>query len=401
MYTTTTLKHKRTAFLDALARESGRCYSKVVSLMRKTHKQKGFWLSKGGVQKYLRLRGYALHSQSVQACVDSYFDALTSYRKVKKSNPNAKPPKRTPRYFKVRWKSGAIRHKNGQLILSNGKGQEPLILKTGVKPKYVEMYFHRGAYHFALVSEVGVPPKQETGIAVAIDMGEIHPIVSHDGEKTIIYNGRLLRSIFQYRNKVKARFQAKIDRCKKRSKRWYGLIRAKRRVLDRINAQIKDAEHKITSRFISDCEQAKADTIVIGDLTGIRNRAKFSKKSNQKIHQWAFSRIQQKICYKAEMAGIRVISMSEAYTSQTCPRCANRKKPTNRNYHCTPCGFKYHRDGVGAINLWNKVSGFLFNPVVGALAAPIGVKFHWHLCRSGSPENCPIRNKGITHALAG
>ena len=401
MYTTTTLKHKRTQVLDALARESGRCYSKVVSLVRKTHDKKEIWLSKGAVQKCLRLRGYALHSQSVQACVDSYFDALSSYRQVKKSNPNAKPPKRTPRHFKVRWKSGAIRHKNGRLILSNGKGRAPVILETDITPKYVEMYFHRGAYHFALVSRVNVPHRQETGITVAVDMGEIHPIVSHDGEKTIIYNGRLLRSIFQYRNKVTARFQAKIDRCEKRSKRWYRLIRAKRRVLDKINAQIKDAEHKITSRFISDCEQAKADTIGIGDLTGIRDRAKFSKKSNQKIHQWAFSRMQQKICYKAGLAGIHVVFVSEAYTSQTCPRCANRKKPTTRNYHCPSCGLKYHRDGVGAINLWNKVSGFLFNPVVGELAAPIGVKFHWHLCRSEEPENCPLRNKGITHALAG
>ena len=28
---------------------------------------------------------------------------------------------------------------------------------------------------------------------------------------------------------------------------------------------------------------------------------------------------------------------------------------------------------MGAINLWNKVSGFLLSPVVGAMASPIGV----------------------------
>ena len=246
------------------------------------------------------------------------------------------------------------------------------------------MYFRRGCYYFAIVEKKDVPRKKETGIAVAVDMGEIHPIVSHDGAKTIIYNGRFVRSIIQYRNKVNARFQEKMDRCEKRSKRWYKLLKAKRKTLDKINAQLKDAEHKITTRFISDCEKAKADTIVIGDLKGIRDRAKFSKKSNQKVHQWAFSRIAQKICYKAEMAGIGVIFESEAYTSQTCPKCANRKKPTNRNYTCTHCGFKYHRDGVGAINLWSKVSGYLFYPVVGEkLAAPLGVKFHWHLSRSG------------------
>ena len=386
MYTTTRIKHHRTNFLDSLAHESGRCYSKVVSLVRKTHAKKGFWLSKNDVQKYLRLRGYCLHSQSVQACADSYFDALDAYFQVRKVNPDAKPPKRTPKHFKVRWKSTAIRHKDGKLILSNGRGRAPIVLEIEemeTKPRYVEMYFHRGHYYFALVDKINVPPKQETGIAVAIDMGEIHPIVSHDGENTIIYNGRFVRSIVQYRNKVNARFQAKMDRCKKQSKRWYELLKAKRRTLDKINAQLKDAEHKITSRFISDCEKAKADTIVIGDLNGIRDRAKFAKKSNQKIHQWAFSRIAEKICYKAERVGIRVIFESEAYTSQTCPKCANRKKPTNRNYHCKHCRFKYHRDGVGAINLWSKVSGYLLYPVVGELAAPLGVKFHWHLSRSG------------------
>ena len=116
MYTTTRIKHHRTNFLDSLAHESGRCYSKVVSLVRKTHAKKGFWLSKNDVQKYLRLRGYCLHSQSVQACADSYFDALDAYFQVRKVNPDAKPPKRTPKHFKVRWKSTAIRHKDGKLI---------------------------------------------------------------------------------------------------------------------------------------------------------------------------------------------------------------------------------------------------------------------------------------------
>lgn len=382
MYLTKKIKVKPMPYLDALAREAGRCYSKIVSLLRKTHQRKGFYLSKGSVQKYMRLRGYQLHSQSVQACADSYFDALTSFFQVCNVNPDAKPPKRTKRFFKVRWKSTAIRHKDGLLILSNGKGREPIVLETDIKPNYVEMYYHRGSYYFSLVYKVETPLKQDTGITVAVDMGEIHPIVSHDGNNTLIYNGRLLRCIVQYRNKFKAEIQAKMDRCQKRSKRWYRLLKAKRRTLDKLNAQIKDAEHKITTRFISDCHRAKADTIVIGDLKHIRERARFSKKSNQKIHQWAFSRIREMITYKAELAGIGVITASEAYTSQTCPKCANRKKPRNRNYICNHCGFKYHRDGVGAMNLWKKVSGLLFNPIVGELAAPVGVKFHWHLCRS-------------------
>ena len=383
MYTTKKLKYDRTLELDALADEAGRVYSKVVSLIRKIKGKKGFWLSEQSVKKYMRLRGYNLHSQTIQAIIESYFDSLKSYFQVVKSNPDAKPPKRTPKFFKVRWKSSAISLKDDILKLSNGKGVPPITLRSTVLPVYVELYFQRSSYYFSLVYKVHTPPKRETGKAVAIDMGEIHPIVSHDGQQTIIYNGRALRAIKQYINKFKAYIQSKMDRCIKRSNRWYRLKRIKQKILTKLNAQLKDAEHKITSRFISDCIKAKADTIVMGKLKGIRKRAKFSKKSNQKVHQWAFARLQFMICYKAELAGLNVKFVSEAYTSQTCPRCGNRKKPTRRNYHCNHCGFQYHRDGVGAINLWNKVSGFMLSPVVGAMASPIGVRFTPHLCKSG------------------
>ena len=383
MYTTKKMKAKPTPELDALAHEAGRVYSKVVSLIRKIKRKKGFWLSEKSVKKYMRLRGYNLHSQTVQAIIESYFDSLKSYFQVVKSNPDAKPPKRTPKFFKVRWKSSAISLKDGILKLSNGKGGPPITLQSTFLPVYVEMYFQRGSYYFSLVYKVHMPPKRDTGKAVAIDMGEIHPIVSHDGQQTIIYNGRALRAIKQYINKFKAHIQSKMDRCVKRSHRWYRLKRIKTKRLAKLNAQLKDAEHKITSRFISDCIKAKADTIVMGKLKGIRNRAKFSKKSNQKVHQWTFARLQSMICYKAELAGLKVKFVSEAYTSQTCPSCGNRKKPTNRNYHCNHCGFAYHRDGVGAINLWNKVSGFILSPVVGVMASPIGVRFNPHLCKHG------------------
>ena len=227
MYTTKKVKFAKTPELDSLAHESGRCYSKIVSLMRKVHKRKGFWLSQGAVQKYMRLKGYHLHSQTVQAIIQVYFDSLKSYFQVVKSTPDAKPPKRTPPYFKVRWIQNGISFKDGVVRLSNGKGNDPIPLKSDAKPAYVEMYFQRGSYYFSLVYQVQVPPKRDTGKAVAIDTGEIHPIVSHDGESTIIYNGHEVRAIRQYLNKVKAHFQSKMDRCKQRSNRWYRLKRIK------------------------------------------------------------------------------------------------------------------------------------------------------------------------------
>ena len=157
---------------------SGRVYCKVVSLLWKVKRKKGFWLSQGAVQKYMRLRGYNLHSQTIQAIIQSYFDSLKSYFGAVKSNPDAQPPKRTPHFYKVRWIQNGITFKDGVIRLSNGVMW--LSPSNQVKPVYVEM--QRGSYYFSLVYKVQIPPKRETGKVVAIDMGEIHPIVSHENK---------------------------------------------------------------------------------------------------------------------------------------------------------------------------------------------------------------------------
>ena len=68
MHTTKKVKAKPTPELDALALESGRVYSKVVSLSRKIYKKKGLWLSEKSVKKYMRLKGYKLHSHIFNMC---------------------------------------------------------------------------------------------------------------------------------------------------------------------------------------------------------------------------------------------------------------------------------------------------------------------------------------------
>ena len=55
---------------------------------------------------------------------------------------------------------------------------------------------------------------------------------------------------------------------------------------------------------------------------------------------------------KLSRYGIELVKISEAYSSQTCPRCGHRHKPVGRNYECQ-CGYKQHRDLVGAMNILN------------------------------------------------
>ena len=89
--------------LDELNRLGGRIYSKTVSLMRKTHETKGFWLSQGGAKKYLKFKESPCHAHSVQAIIDDYYGALKSYHKRVKKDPKARPPYKTGKYHTFTW----------------------------------------------------------------------------------------------------------------------------------------------------------------------------------------------------------------------------------------------------------------------------------------------------------
>ena len=339
----------------------------------------------------------------MQAIIDDYCGARRSFFENRKSNPNAKPPHKTRPFHTFTWRATGISYKRGKLCLSMGRDREPLFLKIdkkfhGIVPAEVSLVYNRTTHHYEYHATYSTKPKKtksKARSAVAVDMGEIHPIASFDGRHAEIYNGRELRSKSQYREKFKARINQKLSRCERGSKRWKKLKRAKNRTLAKLKAQLRDMRHKITSHFVSTCHERKIETIVLGDITHIRRSINYGSKTNQKLHQWAFSKIENFITYKAKALGINVAKEDEAYTSQTCPSCGHRKKPSRRTYRCSKCHWQGHRDIVGASNILTKYQGYLFNPVVGAVVSPVGIRYNPNLRRldSWSPFRGLISSK--------
>ena len=151
----------------------------------------------------------------------------------------------------------------------------------------------------------------------------------------------------------------------------------------KIAQQIKEIEHKQTSKLITTLHEAGVRTLVIGDVRDLRQGNDVGHKNNQKIHQWSHGRVRQKLTYKAERLGMQVVMQEEAHTSKTCPKCGHRRKsaPRGRLFRCTNkrCGFIWHRDGVGATNIRYKYRGEFGGPhVVGEMAPPTGLRFTPH-----------------------
>ncbi len=327
-----------------------------------------------------------LHSQSIQAVRARYFQCWQGFFALRRNgDKKSRPPYKHKRFQTTTWKKSAIRVKDSVLILSMGKGNEPIKIPIGkladkVKDAAViNLVYNKGQYELHFVYKIDDCDMSEAEGVVGVDIGEIHPIVSHDGTSTLIFNGRYIRSLYRLRNKVIASFGMKIDRCIKHSKRWWHVVKRKWKRIKKIDNQIRDCLHKHTTKFVQACQKNDIGMVVIGDLTGIRENIDYGKRSNQKLHQWAFGKVTQLITYKAKALGIKVVLIDEAYTSQTCPACGQKHKPTNRNYICK-CGFTYHRDGVGAINIRQKYLGCLGSPVVATMASPVGLRAEVRCC---------------------
>lgn len=81
-----------------------------------------------------------------------------------------------------------------------------------------------------------------------------------------------------------------------------------------------------------------------------KKQAEARRKRNRMISSWSFWRLSKYISYKAALAGIAVVFVDPHYTSQTCPVCGEKHKTKTRKYECS-CGFRGHRDIVGAMNI--------------------------------------------------
>lgn len=365
----------KTEYLDFLSHESGVVYSTALVIFKRLLRKKNIWLSKNSMQKILK--NMNLHSQTTQGIIDVLYDNIDSWRQKRKNGDiNCRLPKKRRWYFNIIYKKSAIRLKNNKLILSNGKGNKPLEIEWNFNiPKMIKISFNKVkmCYQINAIYDTTSLENNNDNFA-GIDLGEIHIAVVNTGENTYIINGRKFRSKRRYQNKAKAKLEYLLSKKQRGSKRRKKLVKKKNRILTNLNNQIKDICQKQTTKLVSLLNKDKVKTVGIGDLTGIRNNIDYSKKVNQKLHQWNFSKITQMITYKSEKLGMIVKKVSERHTSQTCPLCLLRHKPSNRNYKCK-CGFKFHRDGVGAINIRSRTKYQELIPVVGAMTSPIGIRY--------------------------
>jgi putative transposase len=118
-------------------------------------------------------------------------------------------------------------------------------------------------------------------------------------------------------------------------------------------------------QLVKDLYRQGVSTIVIGELTGIRNGNVHGRQGNAMVHNyWSHKHIADRLRWTAEEYGIKIETVSEAYTSQTCPRCRSRhSERVLRGFRCLDCGLEAHRDAVGVVNMAARCGGYAVRPM--------------------------------------
>ena len=174
---------------------------------------------------------------------------------------------------------------------------------------------------------------------MGVDLGIKVPAVSFANGKVKFYgNGR--------QNKYMRRHYAYLRKKLQGKKK----IKAVKRINNKEQRIMKDIDHKISRAIINEAVKRNVNTIKLEQLQNIRSSTRTSRKNNHSLHTWSFYRLTQFIEYKAALAGIKVVYVNPAYTSQRCPVCGSMHHAEDRKYVCT-CGYKSHRDIVGARNI--------------------------------------------------
>jgi putative transposase len=122
-----------------------------------------------------------------------------------------------------------------------------------------------------------------------------------------------------------------------------------RKIADTERRKVNDQLHKISREIVNRAQRTES-LIVLGDLKGIRDSSDKGRKFNRKLASMPFSKLSNYITYKANWAGIQVIKVNEAYTSQTCHKCGELGTRTNGLFKCE-CGYQDNADRNGAINI--------------------------------------------------
>lgn len=310
---------------------------------------------------------YDIHHRCYyDACANHNLSSQMVVRCISKTADAYKLDKKTKRVFRslgsVAYDARLLSYKDNVVSLWAIKGEKGGRVKIPFfcfRPEYIpffkgeaDLYHSKG--NFFLLQTVDVPEHstEDTQEFLGCDFGLKDVVYMSDNTHVSADEIKRVKSKYA---KVRKRVQSKGTRsCKRLLKRLSG----------REMRFTTITNHTISKQIVA---KAKAEHkgIAIENLEHIRNGAR-KKQSDTKagepkprksktvrsmINSWSFYQLRSFLTYKAKMAGVLLVAVNPAYTSQTCSCCGERGIRSGKRFRCPNCGNVMDADYNAARNI--------------------------------------------------
>ena len=223
---------------------------------------------------------------------------------------------------------------------------------AGSNPKSATLVKRKdGSYFIQICVETEPCPPQGTDRVLGVDLGRTDIAHTSEGDN---WNGQQLNKVRDHHSRLRAVLQRKASKGTRSSRRRC------RELLQPLSGKERRFQawvnHNISKTLVARAK-ATQSAIALEDLTGIRERANQqarSKAERRRANSWAFYQLRQFLEYKALRAGVALILVPPAYTSQTCHRCLHihpdpaQSYRSGKSFKCGHCGWEGDADLNGA-----------------------------------------------------
>ncbi|MFT0787901.1 RNA-guided endonuclease InsQ/TnpB family protein [Synechococcus sp. H55.10] len=259
----------------------------------------------------------------------------------------------------------SFREKDWTVSLTTVEGRERFELNVGhyqrgmlagSHPKAATLIKRKdGSYFIQIGVEQDPPEPRDTTEAIGVDLGRRDIAHTSEGDH---WNGQQLNQVRDHYSRLRAALQ------RKASKGTRSTLRRCRELLQRLSGRERRFQawvnHRISKSIVARA-LATHSFIALEDLTGIRERTNQQRRSKTErrrsnseaygpLARGAFYQLRQFVQYKAARAGIQVVVVPPAYSSQTCHRCLWIGQREGKRFRCVnpACGWEGDADLNGA-----------------------------------------------------
>ncbi|NEO56556.1 MAG: IS200/IS605 family element transposase accessory protein TnpB [Okeania sp. SIO3B5] len=260
-------------------------------------------------------------SQQILMILDRNWKSFLAANEVYKQNPskfNARP--RLPRYKNkitgrnlVVYTTQAISKKQFKQGIIN-PSKTGIYLKTLVPTsqiKQVRLVPRLNHYVIEVIYEKCEKQYElEKNSCASVDIGLNNLATltfNQAGIKPLLINGRPLKSINQYYNKVKSFLQSKL-----KENQWSKRLK---KLCNKREFKINNYLHKASRLIINTLIDREIGTLIIGHNEEWKQKINLGKRNNQNFVSVPYNKLIEMLSYKAKMVGIDVIITEESYTS--------------------------------------------------------------------------------------